>query len=178
MAKDRERKIARNYYVDMGKTAKEIAELLGVSQQILTKWVNDPKENWKEQRNAKISNSEISTENINKLIVGLCDDRLNLAENLKKLEAELAKTKETTAKNLLVVQISSIRKNLASIDDSVSKWNKTRVNLQKENDITFTVHMKVMEEIFNDLRAYDEKLYLKTIDFQELHLNKVAGRYK
>ncbi|RKR83197.1 hypothetical protein BDD43_3399 [Mucilaginibacter gracilis] len=177
MAKKKERSIARNYYVDLGKTAKEIAELIDVSEQTLSKWINDPEENWKEQRNAKVSNAEVGVENINQLINGLCEDRINLAAQLKKAESELEKTTDIVEKNLIVNTIQQIRKNLASIDNGVIMWNKTRSGLQKESKISFPEYMKVMEEIFMALRLWNEKFYLQTIDFQEQHLNKVASRY-
>jgi predicted transcriptional regulator len=177
MAKDKERSIARNYYVDLGKTAKEIALLTGVSEQTLSKWINDPKENWKEQRNAKISTTEVRTDNIRQLINGLCDDRMQLSEKLKAAEAKLPKALEPTAKAAINAEIGQIRQNLASIDDSVSKWNKTLYSVDKDGKVSFVDYTKVMDEIFMELRNHNEKLYLQTIDFQEQHLNKVASRY-
>lgn len=177
MAKKRERTIARNYYIDLGKSAKEIAELTGVSEQTLSKWINDPKENWKEQRNAKVAAPEVRTGNIRELINGLCDDRMRLADKLKVAEEKLSKAKEKSAKDAMNAEILQIRDSLASIDDSVSKWNKTLLSVDKENKISFGDYINVMQETFNALRQYDEKLYLKTVDFQEQHLNAIASRY-
>lgn len=166
MAKTRERSIARNYYVDLGKTAKEISELIGVSEQTLTKWINDPKDNWKEQRLAKISNSAVRTDNLKQVINGLCDDRLALDYQLKL--AVTAKDSKTEA---------ILRTSIARVDDALSKWNKALQSLDKENKIPFSTYVMVMEELFKELNNYDQKLYIQSLDFQEVFINKIAAKY-
>lgn len=167
MAKLKERNIARHYYVENGKTAKEISDITGVSEQTLTKWINDPKDNWKDQRNSKVSKTEVRIDNIRQVINNLCDDRLKLDKSLKEAEA---------AKDGVAVQL--IRKHLAGIDDSISKWNKTLTTLDKENKVPLGVYLRIMDDIFKALSTYNEKLYLQTIDFQEEHINNVASRYQ
>lgn len=166
MAKTRERSIARNYYVDLGKTAKEISLLIAVSEQTLTKWINDPKDNWKEQRLAKISNAEVRTDNLKQVINGLCEDRLTLDYQLK----NAMRDKDSKAE-------AELRTSIARVDDALSKWNKALQALDKENKVPLNVTVKVMEEIFNELRVFNEKLYLQTIDFQEHLINKIASKY-
>ena len=167
MAKLRERSIAKHYYVEVQKTAKEISDITGVSEQTLTKWINDPKDNWKDQRNAKLAKTEIRTDNIRQVINTLCDDRMNLNQSLKDCE-----------RNKDNVGMAVCRKEIARIDDSISKWNKTLSTIDKDNKITLGQYIYVQEEIFAALNLHDEKLYLQTIDFQEEHINKVAGQYR
>lgn len=165
MAKDREQKLARLLYVEQGKTAKEISTLIGVSEQTLTKWVN--KLGWRDQRNAIIANPGIREDNIKQLINGLTEQRLELAAQLRDAEN---KGDSAIAFDL--------RKQLGQIDDAVSKWNKTLLNVKKDSQISLSVYLSVMEMIFDALRDFDEKLFIKTLDFQEEHLNDASKRFK
>lgn len=170
MAKDNERRLAKIMYVDQLKDAKEISQILKVSEATLSKWVN--KEGWKEQRNAKLSTPEVQTDNIKQVINGLTEDRISLDRQLKDAERRAATDKTA------LVEVAAIRKNIAQVDDSISKWNKTLLSVQKEQTISFSSYMYAMEQIFNALHVYNEKLYLQTLDFQEDHLNDVARRYR
>ena len=55
-----------------------------------------------------------------------------------------------------------------------SKWNKTLENFDKENKVSLSNYIHVMEEVFKDLLAFDSKLYKDTLDFQDQHINKVS----
>ena len=165
MAKEREQKLARLLYVEQGKSAKEISTLVGVSEQTLTKWVHA--NGWREQRNAIISNPSIREDNIKNLINELSEQRLELSRTLRQAEA-----------NADLKEAADTRKNLAQVDDAVSKWNKTLQSVKKDSQISLSAYLSVMEMIFDSLREYDEKLYLKLMDFQESHLNDVSRRFK
>lgn len=170
MAKENECRLAKIMYVDQLKDAKEISTILKVSEATLSKWVN--KFGWKEQRNAKLSSPEVRTDNIKQVINGLTEDRINLDRQLKDAERRSATDKAAT------IEVVLIRKNIAQVDDSISKWNKTLFNVEKEQKISFSSYMYAMEQIFNALHQYNEKIFLQTIDFQEDHLNDVARRYR
>ncbi|MEH6405756.1 MAG: YfeC-like transcriptional regulator, partial [Leeuwenhoekiella sp.] len=66
MAKDRERRLAEDLYVKQRKTAKETANLLGVTEKTIGVWVD--KYGWKDRRSAAISSVKSGIENINELI--------------------------------------------------------------------------------------------------------------
>jgi hypothetical protein len=165
MAKDRELKIARILYVEQLKTAKEISGLINVSEATLSKWVE--KHNWKDQRNARISSPSVRTDNIRQLINDLSEQRIELGQQLKNAE---------TSKSLEAITL--IRDNIARVDDAVSKWNKTLENVDKENRISLSTYISVMEMIFDSLSRYDEKLYMSLLDFQEVHINEVSMKFK
>jgi DNA-directed RNA polymerase specialized sigma subunit len=162
MAKDRERSIARTYFTELGKTCKEIATLIGVSEQTLSNW--RAKEGWDDIRSARMSRVSVRTDNIRQIINGLAEQRIELDEDLKK--AEIRGNAEETAK---------ILQKIASVDDGVSKWNKTLENLTKEDKLSIGDHLVVMERLFDEMRRYDEKLYLATIDFQEHYLQQITA---
>ena len=165
MAKEREQKIARLLYVEQGKTAKEISALVGVSEQTLTKWVS--KFGWRDQRNALIANPGIREDNIRQLINELSEQRLELSRQLRDAD----KSADTALAH-------DLRKQMYQIDDAVSKWNKTLINIKKETQISLATYLNVMEMLFDALRQHDEKKYLGLLDFQEQHLNDVSLRFK
>ncbi len=161
MAKEQERKLAHWLFVQKGKSLKEIKEQVNVSMKTLSAWVN--KYNWKAERTALLSSPEQRIDNIKQIITTLADERLELSNKLK--QAEQDKDKE---------QITEIRSQIARIDTAVANWNKTLAQLDKDAQVTLTQYLYVMDSIFSALRNYDEKLFLKTLDFQELHVREVA----
>jgi hypothetical protein len=161
MAKDRERSIARTYFTELGKTCKEISMLIGVAEKTLSAWRT--KEGWDDIRSARMSRVTVRTDNIRQIINGLAEQRIELDENLRNAEA-----KGDTE------NIAKILQKIAAVDDGVSKWNKTLENLTKEDKLNISDHLAVMEQLFDTLRRFDEKLYLATIDFQEHYLQQLT----
>ena len=161
MAKEQERKLAKWHYVQKGKNLKEISLIVNVSLKTLSNWAN--KYNWKAERSALLSNPLQRIDNIKQIITTLADERLDLTNKLK--EAEHNKDKE---------QIPELRQQIARIDTAVANWNKTLAQLDKDSQVTLTQYLYVMDSIFNSLRQFDEKLFLKTLNFQEQHINKIA----
>lgn len=165
MAKEKEKRIARILFVEQNKEAKTISDLIGVSEQTLSKWVNLG--NWREERNARLANPSVRIDNIRQIINGMSEERIELTNRIKQAELQ-GDLKEA----------STLRSQVAHIDDAVAKWNKTIATVNKESQITLSNYLVVMEMIFEDLRKFDEKLFLKTIDFQERHINDVSLRFK
>ncbi|MBE9468982.1 MAG: DUF1804 domain-containing protein [Bacteroidetes bacterium] len=165
MAKIREKKIARILYVEQHKDAKEISRLINVSEPTLSKWVNEL--GWKRERNARLNSPAVRIDNIKQIINNLSEERLQLGKELKitQLEEDLEENKR-------------LRTSIAQLDDAVSKWNKTLETINKDSQVTLTTYLAVMEMLFEALKAFDEKLYFKTLDFQEVHLNDVSLKFK
>lgn len=163
MAKDREKRLARILYVEQEKDAKEISKLVNVSEPTLSKWINANDGAWKEARSAKIHSPKARIDNIRQIINDMSEERISLSRSLK----------ETTDHK----EISVIRNSIAKIDDAVSKWNKTLETLNKESNITLSTYIRVMEMIFDNLQKFNEELYFKTLDFQEIHLNEIATKF-
>lgn len=161
MAKEKERKTAEILYVEQGKSGKEIAELLDVSEVTISSWVL--RFGWKEKRTARNASPNERMNNIKLIITDLSERRLKLGRKVE--DAETAKNfKETTI----------LRKEIWQIDDAVSKWNKTLESMDKESKVSLSSYIWVMEEIFSGLRNYDAKLYMQTVDFQESHIQQTA----
>lgn len=165
MAKEKEQKVARILFVEQGKSAKDIAVLLNVTEATLSKWV--VKGNWRGLRAARIGTPVVRTDNIKQIINQLTDDRIAYSQELR--EAEQSKDAP------LVMELF---KRIANIDDAVSKWNKTLTNIDKDSKISLSTYLQVMEMIFDELKKFDEALYIKMLDFQEVHLNDVSLRFK
>jgi transposase len=167
MAKEREKKIAKVLYVEQLKEAKEISKLINVSEVTLSKWVNENGGAWKIERNAKMSNPNVRTDNIKQIINDLSEQRITLNTQLKQAELN-GDLKET----------GLLRESIARIDDAVSKWNKTLTSIDKESQVTLSTYLAIMEMLFDALKAFDEKLFFSTLDFQEVHLNDVSLKFK
>lgn len=149
-------------YVELGMTGKEIASELGVTEKTVSNWVNN--HGWKNERNARIASSANQTENIRKIIAELAEDRIELTRKLR------IESKEDKPEDL--------RKQIAGIDDAISKWNKTLMNIDKENKLSLSVYIAVMEQIFEAMLRYDPALHANTIQFQELHLKTIRLQLK
>lgn len=167
MAKEREKKIAKIFYVVQGKDAKEISKLINVSEVTLSKWVNENDAAWKRERNARISSPKVRTDNIEQIINDLSEQRITLNTQLKQAEA-----------NQDLEETTRLRESIARIDDAVAKWNKTLSSIDKDNQITLSTYIAVMEMIFDAMKEFNETLYFQTLEFQELHLNNVSLRFK
>ena len=163
MAKENEKKIARILYVEQGKTGREISELLSVSEKTISAWVNDGA--WKSAQNARITSPQKRIENIKEIIGSLAERRIALGRELDEFE-----------RNKDLEAASEKRKEISQIDDAVSKWNKTLKDLDAENKISLSAYLKIMDEIFEAIRHFDEKQYYGLLKFQEFHLNEISNR--
>lgn len=163
MAKTSEKELARYWYIEKKKSAKETAIMVGVTQKTMGDWIK--KGGWHREREARILSPNQRAENIEVIISDLANQRIDLCKELVETKAS-GDTKRA----------SEIRHEMAGIDDGVAKWNKTLLSIKKDTRTTLTTYLDVMEDIFNDLRNYDEKLYLQTILFQKQHVEKATDK--
>mgnify|MGYP000855189083 CR=1 FL=1 len=161
MAKERERKLARILYVEQKKSAKETAEMVGVSEKTLSDWVARYK--WKTERDARNTSPTQRINNIENIISSLADERIELGRRLSESEKEGNRQ-----------EVDDIRRQISKLDDAVSKWNKTLRDINKESRIPLSTYLEVMQSIFDALQAYDPKLYMQTLNFQEKHIHVIS----
>lgn len=147
------KRTAYEYVVMQGYTQKEAATVLGVSEQTMTDWAKEG--NWKLEKRGRQSSVKESQKNIREIIRILSRQRLDIER-----EIEFAQLEQDGEKEL------ELRKKAVALSDEISKQNKTLLNIDKENRITLGVYIDVMDDIFSAMRSMDEKLYMKTIDFQ------------
>ena len=164
---DNKKAIAKHLYVGENRTAKEIALKVSVTEKTLSTWVN--KYGWKEERNAKSISSKKRLANIDAIINNLAEKRLNLEQNLQQEENKPKPNMEA---------IEVIRKDITAVDYAVANWNKTRKDASKEGAISASIYYEVMDDIFQSLLKYNQELYLKTLDFQNHHVETIASRQK
>lgn len=163
MAKEKEKKLAYILFVEQRKTAKEISQLLNVSEKTLSNWINADSERWKKEQRARNTSPGERVANIEQIISNLADDRLRKG-------AELAEAEK--GQNL--IRASEIRQEISKIDDAVSKWNKTLRDINKENQVPLATYLDIMDTIFKALQAYNPKLFMQTLDFQEKHIHDAS----
>lgn len=161
MAKEKERQLAKELFVNQGLTAKAIAQKGLASEKTIGNWV--AKFGWKKLRDAKQNSTDNRAERIAQVIETLTEQRLNLFAAI----SQARKDKDNDS-------LASLQKEAVGIDDAISKWNKALENLSKDGKISLSVYLTVMEDIFKHLQAFDSGLYMKTLDFQEEHLNDIA----
>ncbi len=162
MAKNKERITARILYVEQGKTQKEVAKLVGVSEKTVSDWVK--KFAWRAARNAKLTNTKSRVVNIKQIISGFAESRIELQRELSEL----------ISSNSNKDRQSEIREEMARIDSGVANWNKTLSQVDKKSRITLGTYIYVMETIFKALHSFDAKVFIKTIPFQEKHINDIS----
>ena len=163
MAKDKERQIAQDYFVNQGLSAKQIADKGLATEKTIGKWI--VKYGWKKLRDAKMNSTSNRLDRINEVTDQLAEQRLQLFK-------EIEEAKEKGDQKLAM----DLQRQAVQIDDSISKWNKRAENVDKENRISLSVYLEVMEDIFNHLQMHNSELFLKTIDFQEEHINTISNR--
>lgn len=176
MAKDNERKLAKEFYIQQNKTEEEISVKLKVSLRTVQRWVKDG--NWKKTRDALANGPKQRIERTELVVDSMVEERLSILKELKELQTEKELNPPEDPKALAEINdhIASLRKQAAAIDDAISKWNKRIENLNKDSKITLSVYMEVMDRIFQALRLADEPLYMKTLDFQENHLEDISSK--
>ena len=162
MAKDKERRTARILYVEQGKNAKEVSDLVGVAEKTIGDWVE--KGAWKEERTARQASPAKRSDNIKLIITNLSEDRINLDRRIKAAEANGKDPDE----------LQSMREEISRIDDAVSKWNKTLENIESETRISLATYLNVMDQIFKAMQVYDPKLFMSTVEFQDTHVHKIC----
>jgi predicted transcriptional regulator len=175
MAKDKERKLARIYFVEQNKTAKWIAERLNLTEKTVGDWVK--KYGWKEEQRARENSVDKRIENIKSVIDDIIDDRSSARVRLNELKEDLKQArldKDDDEVILVRDMMSDIKKEVVGYDDAISKWNKTLETFDKENVVSLSSYLYVMDELFKDMQSTAPELYMKTLDFQEEHVNKIS----
>lgn len=163
MGKKKERAVAKKLFIDQLMTQKDIAENLNVTEKTVSNWVN--RYQWRKLRDAKLNNSKSRTENIKKVIEELTNMTLQNIEKIK-----IAEQKGETE------EILELKKETTRISQEVAMYQKALERLEKEFKISLSTYLEVMDDVFRALMNYDQKLYLKTLDFQKEHLQDVAQR--
>ena len=178
MAKDQERKLAKEFYINKNCKPEEIVLRLNnkVSLRTIQRWEKEG--NWKAQRDAKANGPKQRIERTQLVVDSLVDERLHILKELadlqKQKEWDTPPTKEE--QDILNGHISVLRKQASAIDDAISKWNKRIENLNQEGKLTLSIYMEVMERIFEALRLSNEALYMQSLDFQENHLEDISAK--
>lgn len=153
MAKIREQKLAEDLYIKGKRTAKDIAQLVGVSEKTVGDWVERFK--WKERRNALLGSAQNGLLNINNLIDAY-------AEKLVEMENDPEAKQDQKTK----------------LVDAIAKLNKTKDGFEKEHRIPYNTYINVMDLIMSDMIAKIEpKHHLVLLEFFENHTNELALKY-
>jgi len=160
MAKIEERRTAKELYIK-GLTQKEIASIVKVQEKTISDWVK--KFGWKEERDARFNSTKNQITHTKKLISELTQRRMDIIREMDK-----------ATENNDLEEKERLQKESARISAEVANYNKTLQNLDKENRVTLSIYIDVMQSIFNALQKHDVKLYMKCLTFQEEHLTEIS----
>lgn len=161
MAKEKEKRIAFDYYTNQGFTAKTIADIVNVSEKTIGDWAT--KGNWRSVRDANVNGSKNRVSQIKELISELTEQQLEIANEIK--TAKVDGDKEMVIK---------LRQQSASISQEVAIQTKALERMDSDNKISLTTYLEVMNDVFKNLENFDKNIYLQTLDFQETHLSTIS----
>lgn len=163
--KQREKAHARRLFIENGKSQKEIARALKVSENTVSVWAKEG--NWKGERAARMAASGNIAHNGKLAMSNLSDILLDLQQQrAKALECETPNKNDIA---LLDQQIISMTHAIAQAGSQISK-------VLDGNKVTLTAYLQVMDEIFRAMQAEDPKLHTQTIDFQERHVQFICKK--
>lgn len=153
MAKIREQKLAEDLYIKGKRTAKDISDLIGVTEKTIGNWIEKYK--WKDRRNALLGSQQNGLQNINSLID-------MYAESLVAMENDPEAKQDQKTK----------------LVDAIAKLNKTKDSFEKEHRVPYNTYINVMDLIMSDmLSKVDAKHHLALLEFFENHTNELALKY-
>lgn len=153
------KRTAYEYAVVQGLDQKDVAKMLGITEQTLSKWAIEGK--WKEERTARQQCHSTDADNTKQILRLMSEKRLEIELQIR--DASKSNDKEEELR---------LRKEARSLSDEISKHNKALLSLDKDNRITLGVYVDVFDDIFTALRVFNEELWEKTIDFQTLQIRK------
>ena len=157
------KKEAHDLYVRDGMMCKEISERINVSERSVSNWINENDALWKKERQASVISSQKQGDNLKQIINILADQKLELLRMIDEAIAEGESDK-----------VLELRKQAATLDNSVAQWGNQLKEVDKKNRITLAIYIDVMGRIFDAMKAYNAELYFKTLDFQENPLYEAA----
>lgn len=162
MAKAQERILAKELYFKF-KIQKEIARIVGVQEKTISDWIK--KYAWKKERDARFNSGKSQIAQIKKLISKLTDQRISLTQ---KMDEAILKDDYT--------KVEELQQSANRLADEVSKYNKTLINLDKENRISLSVYLDVMESVFKGIQNFNPKIYMSLLDFQDEHVIEISEK--
>lgn len=178
--KPRERAHAQLLFVKEGRNRKDIAKTVGVSEKTVGRWAKEG--NWETIRTAHLGSMQTRKENIRDSVTNLSEMLLDY-QSLRKQAAEKLQALDESDSEEVQKQRAELREEIAQLDKSIfntsnaiAAVSKEELRFDKENKITFNTYLNVMENIFNALHDEDPDLYMKTLDFQETHVQTMAKK--
>lgn len=170
MAKEKEKQIAFHLYIDKNLTAKQIAmhPQVQVRPNTVGTWIKEG--NWKKIRDAQQNQSSERLERIQTVIDGLSTERLAIIKEIKDTKELIADGLNGDLLKEARAKLVELNKEAVRIDNGIAMWNKTLLSFHKENRVSLSVYIEIQNKIFEALRAYDETIYMQTLDFQQAHI--------
>jgi transposase len=153
------KRAAYEYVVVQDYPQNQTAAILGVSEKTLSDWAREGR--WRDLRKARQSAVSTANNNLKNIISLLSEQRLKIEQDIH--EAQMAGDKDLELE---------LRKKANIISDDLSKLNKTLKDNDKSNGITLGIYIDIMDDVFNNLRIFNQDLYDQTLEFQSMLIQK------
>lgn len=157
------KKAAEIMFIEQGKNQKEIAQVLSISEQTISKWATVNK--WKEERTARMNSVEKRADDIKKVIASLTERRLEITNEINAAKKRGDKT-----------AVNDLQREAVGIGQEVAMYTKALQVMDKANKPTLSMYLEIMDDIFKSLNHHNSPLYLQTLDFQESHISNIAQK--
>jgi transposase len=145
--KRKAKETAKQIFLDGKQTSKEIAQLVGVSERTLSKWVTEEK--WREDRaNRNVTPRELEADVV-QIISALIEERKGCDDPKRRV----------------------------AIADEISKYNKLMETLRKETRIALHVYVNVLDELMGFSSTRFPKQTPSMIEVQRAFLDHKAPEY-
>jgi transposase len=145
--KRKAKETAKQIFLDGKQTSKEIAQLVGVSERTLSKWVTEEK--WREDRaNRNVTPRELEADVV-QIISALIEERKGCDDPKRRV----------------------------AIADEISKYNKLMETLRKETRIALHVYVNVLDELMAFSSTRFPKQTPSMIEVQRAFLDHKAPEY-
>lgn len=148
MAKREEKRLARIMFVEQGKTRREIAHLVNVREKTVGDWVRDG--NWDDLRAAYVGRDENVIGTLKQLVHSLAEQRLQMDKS------------------------GAAAKDKRGVMDELSKATKALSTALGEKEVSLSARIKVMEWVFEEIKAFDSGIFFKLVELQEQLLEKAT----
>lgn len=149
-AKTTERKLAFIYFVDKGMDQKEIAELLDVSPNTVSRWAIE--DGWEKLRNAKMTGPDALLMHLNELQTELVEQRIQMQRD------------------------GSPASDRRGLTDEISKVTKAIEAARRDKGISLRTYIAAMEMLQADMLANDQELFHKLVAYQEKSIFRIANK--
>lgn len=156
------RTVAYKYVVEEGKTQKEAARILGVTEKAMSDWATAG--GWKDMRKSRQSSTETACENVRHIINLLSDKRLQLEYSIN----EARDSGDTDSEIRLRKEAAIVSNDMIYQKNVLTELNRGK----GKRALTLGETVDFADDYYQEMRAYDADLAERNFDFHTFYIRK------